>query len=101
VNEAERALTGAIATAKQAKTAKDACSGLDVLAKKLGELHFVTPPAGFEQAFSTERNALSMKLDVVQEQICPDSGADANEIIRELDSLLTTFSRLQQIGAKP
>jgi hypothetical protein len=98
----ERALTAAIAHAKEAKTLKDACTGLNELAEKISAFHAVVPPAGFEQAFNGARNGIDMKIDVIQEQRCSeDSGLDADTIHSELDGLHERFVELQGIGAKP
>ncbi len=102
VADADHALALAITNAKPAKTRKEACGGIGGLAEKFGGLQSVTPPVGFERAFSEERNSLAMKLDVVQNQLCPDeASADAATVRNELDSLRTNFVRLQHIGAKP
>jgi len=99
---AERALVDAITSAKQASSLKDACSSLDALSRKVDGLQQVTPPAGFERAFSEARNGISMVLDVMQDQRCSDSsGADADTIRSGLESLRKEFVTLQQIGTKP
>jgi hypothetical protein len=101
-NDVERVLAEAMASAKQAKTLKEACSGVPALDEKIGALQQVTPPPGTEQAFSTLRNALAMEIDVMGDQRCSDSsGADADTIRDELESLRRDFTKLQQIGAKP
>jgi hypothetical protein len=100
--EAEKALITAMANAKQAKTLKEACSGLDALEKGLLVTNHVTPPVGFEREFAESRNGLFMKLGVIQDQDCADgSGLDADTILSGLESLRTEFSKLQRIGAKP
>lgn len=101
-NDVERVLGQVITSAKQAKTLKEACSGVPALDEKIGELQHVTPPPGTEQAFSTQRNAIAMEIDVMGDQRCSDSsGADADTIRGELESLRKDFMKLQQIGAKP
>jgi UDP-N-acetylmuramyl tripeptide synthase len=101
MTEAEQALSDTIEHAKNATTLKAACSGLEPLAKKLNALEHVTPPVGFEQAFSTERNALGMTLGAMMDQDCADgSGMDADTIRDGLENLHKTFARLQRIGAQ-
>jgi hypothetical protein len=102
LNDVERVLGQVITSAKQAKTLKEACSGVPALDEKIGALQQVTPPPGMEQAFSTQRNAIAMEIDMVGDQRCTESsGADADTIRDELESLRRDFARLQQIGAKP
>jgi len=99
---AERAITEALATAKQAKTLKNACSGLDALMKTLEDLQQGYPPVGFERAFNEQRGGLVTMLDVTQSQDCADgSGLDADSIATELERLRREFVKLQQIGTKP
>jgi hypothetical protein len=99
--EAEQALAATITAAKQAKTLKEACSGLAALEKKIDVLQHVMPPAGFERPFSESRNGISMVLDVMRDQRCSDgSGADADIIRDGLDDLRREFGKLQQIGSK-
>jgi hypothetical protein len=99
---AERAINEALAAAEQAKTLKEACSGLDALMKTLQQLQLGDPPAGFERAYNEQRGGLVMLLDVIQSQDCADgSGADADLIRDELENLRKRFVELQGIGAKP
>jgi len=99
---ADRALITAAARAKAAKTLGEACSGLAELAKKLDQLELVTPPRGFERAFSEGRNGLGMLLGVMMDERCDaSSGADADLIRDNIGELRREFVALQQLGAKP
>jgi len=102
VSRADHALTAAAEVAKQAKTLKEACSGLPALEQGLVDLNHVTPPTGLAQAFAEEREGIFMLLGVMQDQRCSeDSGADADTIRRELGMLRGDFTRLQGVGVKP
>jgi hypothetical protein len=101
MGDAARALADAITSAKKASSLKEACSSLDALSPKVDGLQHVTPPSGFERAFSETRNGISMVLDVMQDQRCSDkSGADADTIRAGLESLRKEFVKLQEIGVK-
>jgi hypothetical protein len=70
------------------------------LAKELNTVEHVTRPTGFEQAFSTERNALCMTMDALMDQDCADgSGMDGRHGQDGLENLHKTFIRLLGLGA--
>ncbi len=101
VAAADQAVAAALAKAKAAKTAKDACAALPELSSKLDELQKVTPPAGLEQEFSEKRNGLVMKIDVLQHQTCSDPQTTADMVADDLESLRDRLVKLEGMGAKP
>jgi len=102
MRDAEAALAAALASAKDAKTLKEACGVFLALSPKIDDLQLVIPPAGFGRSFSEHRNGLSMELGVMLDQDCAaDSEMSANTIRRGLERLRREFIKLQQLGAKP
>ena len=98
-SDADRALATAIASARAARTAKDACAGLRELSSQLDGLQRLAPPQGQEQPFAERRNGLIMRMDVLEHHTCADPGATPDMIADDLDALRARLAELEGMAA--
>lgn len=98
-SDAEHAFDEAAASARRAKTIKDACAVIDPLEKNLAGLDHVTPPKGFEREFAEARDWLGMKVDYVQSNTCADTEATPDEVAHGLDVARDALNKLESVGA--
>jgi hypothetical protein len=98
-SDADRALTAAIARARAARTAQDACAGLPELSRRLDRLQRLVPSPGREQELAERRNGLIMRMDALQHQTCADPEATPEMVAEDLDGMRARLAEVEALAA--